>query len=200
MPMLSRSSLGVGYPFRYIKKRPPTRGGLLLCTHTYRFKTRLNRVYLVDVEQYKYDIFIVKFYLKNHKESKQRYNLTTKNTNSQGDAHYDCDGWRVLTTCLRIMLEMQEQYPNMSGGFIGANRLDELKSDTTRYRVWRQAALTFFSPEKYMHYGNPEASAYFIAYKDSPVPNLVDRASEMFEEIYQNTEGLFPNSGSAQSG
>jgi len=200
MPMHSRSTLGEGYPFRQITKRPSVKGGLLICTYTYRFKTRYNRVYLVDVEQYQHRIFIVKFYLKNHQDSKKKFNLTTKQVDKDGKVTYDNDGWRILSTCLQIMLKVREKHPDMSGGFIGANREGESLVSTKRFLVWSQAALTFFNPESYVHYSNPGASTYFIQSKRNTNPDLLVKAQEMFTTLYLNSEGLFSENGASDAG
>jgi hypothetical protein len=200
MPTPSRLPLGPGYQFRYIKKRPSVKGGLLLFTHQYRFKTQHNRVYLVDVEQYKHDIFIVKFYLKNHKGSPNRFSLTTKSFDEHGKAKYDNDGWRILSTCLQIMLSLRAEYPKMSGGFIGASLEGEGKILTKRFRIWSQAALTFFNPEHYNHYSNPNVSTYFIENKQCGVPNMLAEAGRMFQELYIDQGGLFSENGPSRVG
>ena len=198
--MHSRQSLGTGYSFRYIRKRPSTADGLLLCTHLYRFKTRRNKVYLVEIEHYKNDIFVIKFYLKNHQGSDKKFNLTTKTVDNEGNTHFDNDGWRILSTCLRIMLKLRADYPLMSGGFIGANLEGEEKSCTKRFKVWSQAALTFFDPEHYNHYSNPEYSTYFIECKKAKNPNLLEEAGKMFTELYVDQAGLFGENSPSRVG
>lgn len=196
--MPSRASLGEGYPYRYIKKRPSAKGGLLLCRHTYRFKTRLNKVYIVDVEEYQHQIFIIKFYLKNHQDSPKRFNLTTLTKDREGKNHYDNDGWRIISTCLNIMLEIRERHPKMSGGFIGANKIGESKVLTARFRLWRQVALTFFDPDNYTHYPNEAASAYFIQSNLNTHPDLLIKAEQMFNQLYAIPEGLFQDTAQSR--
>jgi hypothetical protein len=202
--MRSKPSIGEGYPFHCIKKRPSVKGGLLICTHTYRFKTRLNRVYLVDVEQYQHKIFIIKFFLKNHQDSDKRFNLTTREVREVDGERivvYDNDGWRIISTCLHIMLDIRAKHPLMSGGFIGANKEGESKDNTTRFRIWQKVALAFFDPDKYTHYPNESASAYFIECKaNSKDQGLLVKAEEMFNRLYAMPAGLFDDTRTAQAG
>lgn len=189
--MPSRSLLGAGYTFRHRKQGPSVKGGPLLYTHRYVFRTRLNRTYFVDVEQYKHDIFIIKFYLKNHRGSDKKFNLTTRESDGKGGIMYDNDGWRIISTCLQIMLELRRKYPLLSGGFIGAHLEGEGKCNTKRFKVWSQVVQTFFDPDHYVHYQNLEYSTYFIQCKDSPEPNLVEVAADMFHKLYVDREGIF---------
>ena len=198
--MLSKSSLGEGYSFHATKQRPSIRGGLLLSTRTYRFKTRLNRIYLAEVEYYRHDIFIIKFYLKNHRGSKRKFNLTTKSVGADGKAQYDGDGWRIITTCLRIMLAVRAKFPLMSCGFIGAELEGESKDCTKRFRVWSKVVLAFFDPEQYTHHSNSPQSAYFIECNANPEPDLLTKAVEMFEKIYLGVDGLLADASTIRVG
>lgn len=58
------------YPFYFIQKDKGDSNGLLHVL-LYRFKSAKSKlVYIVRVEEYKYNIYAVKFYQKNHSLSK----------------------------------------------------------------------------------------------------------------------------------
>lgn len=44
-------------------------------TSIYRFRTDCHRTYLINVERHVNDIYVIKFYDKNHRDSDDKYNL-----------------------------------------------------------------------------------------------------------------------------
>lgn len=82
---------GEVYPFTY-RKGPPQQGGPLICIHYYTFRTRKNRRYVVEAEQYKHQVYMLKFYPLAFKSSSNRFKLLVN----------DGDAFRILSTCLRV--------------------------------------------------------------------------------------------------
>jgi len=68
----------------------------LLKEHIYTFTTSKRAHYIVNVEEYRFDVYVVKFHLKSHSNSKWKYNLLT----SQHDAR------RIIYTCVDIGQEI----------------------------------------------------------------------------------------------
>ena len=189
--MPSKSSLGQGYEVHSMKKKPSAKGGFLISTHCYRFKTRFNRFYIVEVEQYQHHVYIIKFYLKNHRNSPNKFSLMTNYKDQEGQRHFDNDGFRIMSTCVRIMLRIREADPLASGGFIGANRVGEGMCNTKRFQIYRQLAVTFFDPKHFYHYPNVAESAYFIQARNNPDALLLQKAELMFNELYVLPNNLF---------
>ena len=94
-----------------------------------------NLVYIVRVEEYKYDIYAVKFYQKSHSLSKNKYRIMT-NTNEPR---------RIIYTCINIMLAIYKKNNRASFGFIGVNGFNENVICTKRYRVYSRIIATYKS-------------------------------------------------------
>lgn len=122
----------------------------------YRFKTQ-KHTYIVDVEEYKQQIFILKFYLKNHRLSDNRYSFRTNERKAM----------RILGTCMKISLKIYEKYPLASFGFIGGNDIGEHKSNNKRYRLYKKITENIFSPKKFYHYKDDKSSMYIIFNKEN---------------------------------
>lgn len=184
----SKRSLGEGYKFAYrglVKqksKRPSGTDGLFICSHLYRFKTRTGKIYLAEVEEYKYHIFVLKYYLKGQQGKDYRYQYLTN----------DGDGFRILTTCCRIFLDILARDPLASGGFLGEPLPEETYERNKRYRVYRKVVETFFSDEDFAHDYVDGSSLYFLRSLRNPEPDLRLKAQDMFNEIYMMEQVSIP--------
>lgn len=106
--MPSERELGEGYPFHY-RKGPSHKGGPLVCTHYYTFRTRKDRRYIVEAEQYQYHVYVLKYYPLALKASPNRFKLLVN----------DGDAFRILTTCTQIFLDICRRDPLASASFVG---------------------------------------------------------------------------------
>lgn len=168
------------YPFYFIQKDKGDSQGLLHIL-LYRFKSSKSKlVYIVRVEEYKHNIYAVKFYQKNHSLSKNKYRIMT-NTNEPR---------RIINTCINIMLSVYQMNPKASFGFIGSNGFGEDVYCTKRYRVYSKIIATYFSDKHFYHKENIEKSAYMLinnaALKETP--DLVSRIETFFVEQYEYFE------------
>ena len=143
----------------------------------YHFRsTRTKKWYIVRVEQYPNDFFGVKFYLKDDRLNPHKYNRLTGLNEPRP----------IIYTCIAILMELAEQYPNSSFGFIGANLLGESERETKRFRVYRRVLTTYFSEEYYLHYQIVEKSAYALVRKNvlENNPNIINEISTYFSDNY----------------
>ena len=143
----------------------------------YHFRsTRTKKWYIVRVEQYPNDFFGVKFYLKDDRLNPHKYNRLTGLNEPRP----------IIYTCIAILMELAEQYPNSSFGFIGANLLGESERETKRFRVYRRVLTTYFSEEYYLHYQIVEKSAYALVRKTvlENNPNIINEISTYFSDNY----------------
>lgn len=131
--------------------------GTIVSKDIYRFKTRFNRVYFIELERYENSLYIAKFYLRIHKDLKDKYKIVIN----------DGDGLRVLSTCISLALKVNAQDPLASFGFIGERRLEESMNNTQRYRIYSMMSAKYFSPKKYDHVKDDNTSLYFILNKQN---------------------------------
>lgn len=151
----------------------------------YRFKTRLNHTYIVEAHQHDYDLFIIKFYKKNEKLSKHRYNVM----------YNDFDGWRIMGTCLRVAQDILKHKPEASFGFMGEPTMKECENEnsrkvTKRYRVYKQIAVSYFSPDGWDHVWVEEISAYMLFNLEKTTQDLQKRSVAMLKDLYPDLENI----------
>lgn len=166
-----------GYKFRYCNTIKSHKKSHLLAIHIYSFRNDRGIFYVANVEEYLHGMHVVKFFLKNHAESKKKYNYLS----NEGSAR------RVIYTCVEIGLEIFAKNPFASFGFIGSPTIKELTisklNNSKRFRVYQYFAKFFFSPENFVHSFNQENSSYIILnkkYIDERCPNALNEITEMF--------------------
>jgi hypothetical protein len=166
--------------FRYVHLSGKTDGrspGHRL-TRIYSFKGS-NAQYIVEVEEFEFDVFILKFYQKSHRLSSEKFNLLTMNHDVQG----------VIRTVLDIALDiLKNENPHASFGFVGTNKPNEEKHCTQRFRIYRQLMKNFFGSTSWVHYEMEDSSAYLMLnrchaeQKREVIPRIVD----MFRLVYDD--------------
>ncbi|SET81494.1 hypothetical protein [Hymenobacter actinosclerus] len=171
--MLSERELGEGYPFHY-RKGPSHKDGPLVCTHYYTFRTRKNRRYVVEAEQYQHHVYVLKYYPLALKASPNRFKLLVN----------DGDAFRILTTCTQIFLDICRRDPLASAGFVGEALPGESWVATKRFRVYLKMVTAFVGPTRFLHHPLPAISAYFLECRVNPEPNLKGKVEQLFRELY----------------
>ncbi len=69
----------------------------LLETYLYSFKSpKTHMMYITEVEYYKFDLYAIKFYLKAHQNSKDRFNILTNLYEARP----------VIYTCIAILIDV----------------------------------------------------------------------------------------------
>ena len=168
-----KRALGEGYPFTY-RKGPSHKDGPLVCVHHYTFRTRKNRRYVVDAEEYQHHTYVLKYYPLSHKSSPNKYRVLTN----------DGDAFRILTTCTQVFLDICRRNPLASAGFVGEALVGEGVANTKRFRVYLQTVSTFIGPNRFIHHPMPAISAYFLECRANPEPGLKETVEQMFRELY----------------
>ncbi|TGE13865.1 hypothetical protein [Hymenobacter elongatus] len=164
----------------------------MVCTHYYTFRTRKNRRYVVQAEQYEHHVYVLKFYPLALKNSPNRFKLLVN----------DGDAFRILSTCLRVFADICSRDPLASAGFIGEALTGESRTLTKRFRIYFQSVVTFIEPANFIHHPLPAISAYFLENRANPEPGLIASVEQMFQEFYIVPEALAatkpdqPDSGS----
>lgn len=132
----------------------------------YRFKNDYNDFYLVEVIYYDFHVYAIKFYLKKHRLSPNRYSLCYSQEFKQRKGFPTGSGnfLKVLNTITQIAIsEVLQRDTLASFGFLGAPKLSESNPDlnanninpdntvanTKRYKVYLSYCERFFNPEKF---------------------------------------------------
>jgi len=167
-----------GYPARYSSRDDGH--GHLLGTQKYSFRTKTNKFYIVNVEEYPHNLYVVKFHLKDHTDSVWRYHNLT----------HEYDARKIIYTCIEIGLKIYEKNPLASFGFIGCPTQKEAKTTkllhTKRFKVYRNFATFFFSPDNFEHSFVTEKSSYLLLNRESKKknPNIHSDISKMITECW----------------
>lgn len=152
-------------------------------THTLTFyagsKSKTDQ-YIVTVEEYEYDMYVIKFHKKLDSNRKFRYNLLTNEFRAR----------KILNTCINIGIAFYQRNPLASFGFIGAPTIDEIESNkfdhTKRFNLYDKFARLHFNPDHFDHTVNVQRSAYLLMNKKKreQEPDLLHKIGEMFLKHY----------------
>lgn len=179
-----------GYEFRHAgsgrKKDPP-----LIQEHKYTFKASpKNLKYIVNVEEYPHNVYVLKFHLKNHTHSKWKYcELTDVGL---------VPARKILFTCIDIGYQIRSKNELASFGFLGNPTKEEVRTKhfnkTKRFRVYDNYARFFFSPDTYEHIMDEEKSIYLLLNKKAVAkePKLLSEITKLFQKNF-DLEALFSN-------
>jgi hypothetical protein len=162
------------YSYRLATKYSLVHNGIKFEQQKFTFRCRHNQVYIVNLEKYESDFYVIKFYLKKHKLSPSKYSLLSGLQ----------DMPRVMATCLKIMIDTYTKQPYASFGFIGANSLGEAENDTKRFKIYRRIMESFFSPVNFTHYAYTEKSAYLLLNKKKEQVDLLHSIENLFDAYF----------------
>lgn len=167
------------YKFRYCNYQDIKQGQYNVRKHILTFSCKKKIQYIVHVEEYPHYTYGVKFYLKNHRLSRRKYNLLT-------NLH---DPLSVIGTCVEIMLYFYAKNSFASFAFIGANSLKEhTGKNTKRFRIYRRIMENSFSPFTFSHRTYEDKSAYLLLNKDNVEQNLLEKVEKIFAYCYTKKE------------
>lgn len=163
------------YPYQFLMR--DSRDSVPCLIYHFR-SSRTNRWYVVRVEEYPNHFYGIKFYLKSDSNSPHKYNRLTGLNEPRP----------LIRTCIAILMEIAQNDPLSSFGFIGANCVNESIAITKRFRVYRRVLTSYFSENKFLHYQIEAQSAYALVRKESlrVNPNLIQDISIYFSDNYTN--------------
>lgn len=152
----------------------------LVKTHIYFFDTDNAERYIINVEEYKNDVFILKFHPRRYKGNKYRYNLLTNTGNFT----------KIVRTNIEVLREFHQNYPNSHFGFLGAKTycpinkcFTEEDNTTARFRLYKYCVVNLISPDHFDHHHDPTNSTYLlINSKCKDVAGVKKMSKKMFEE------------------
>jgi len=156
------------YNFRCVSKQTNNSGDLVE-TYLYSFKSpKTHMLYIAEVEYYKFDVYAIKFYLKAHRHSKDRFTILT-------NLH---EARPVIYTCIAILTAIFHQNNKASFAFIGSPSPKEIEREkknprqkkencTQRFRIYSTLMSTFFSETYFEHRTSSRHSLYLMRNKSS---------------------------------
>jgi hypothetical protein len=170
---------GCHYSYRFLRKQYFNSPNSCLEKSHYDFRDSSNIRYMVEVEQYAYQVFVVKFYPKYLAlYGDKKFQLLTNNNAAVS---------RIILTCIEIMLEILRKYPNASFGFLGARLVNEHSADNTkRFRLYSIVMASVFSPVNFEHHQYTKESCYLMLSKkmQAILPDLKKQIEDLFLSMY----------------
>lgn len=162
------------YDYYRIQGNQKNKGKLEL----YRFKNDFKQIYIVEIFHYEHNVYAVKFYLKNHSDSKRRYNLCYKKDFKEGLGYAtgNSNFIKVLNTILSIVIDIIKKDKLASFGFMGAPRENEMDeslnaeninedctvANTKRYKVYHLYVRKYFNPEDFEYIDSKTSSILLL--------------------------------------
>lgn len=162
-----------GYPFRYINTQILPADYPHIKVSNYSFTTAKKKRYIVLVDKYEYQVFVVKFYEATHKQRLNKFNVILND--------FDCS--RVLRTVLNIATEELRKEPLASFAFAGVYKEGDEKittANTQRHRI--------LGTQTFLHSYEQRSNCYLLVNKGHPNPVamqslIVDMFAKHFEEL-----------------
>jgi len=170
------------FDFKLLQITPQKDKGDFITEYIFEFRTNKRR-YIAITEEYRYKIFVVKFYPSHRKNDDLRFNLILN----------DYEFAPIIRTCTNIMLWLLEKEPMASFGYLASPTITkdykESKSLTQRYRIYEYALDAFIPVERFKRVENKNNSAVLLINKKNQDINKFSRnAIKMFIENYPELE------------
>lgn len=89
----------------------------------FTFKCEFNHTYIVEIEKYKHNIYIIQFYLKSHSDSDNKHSLIVSK-DSKGKRNGATNFLIVLNTIQDLMFSYLSRNDKASFGFVGAKSIN----------------------------------------------------------------------------
>lgn len=169
----------------------------------FRFQNDFNDKYLVEVFHYDYNVYAIKFFMKKHRLSENRYNITypQKFKERRGCKTGNSNFLKVMNTVLKISLEISKKDNLASFGFMGAPKLkendpkinskninpDNTVANTKRYKVYHLYARRYFNPHDFEYIDSCTSSILLL--RNNRNKNVL---TKQVAEEYINNE-IIPN-------
>jgi hypothetical protein len=170
------------YQFTKVGSKRPHNIQSFVKTHIYSFRAEKTR-YVVEVEEYSFNIFIIKFYRKSDTMDPLKFNVLTN--------EFKCS--KIIATCVHVLLHIHRNNSNASFGFLGANTItgnyEEAKESTQRLNIYKKVMMNLIGDTFFEHHIDIIHSTYLMANKSNvPMDGFVSTVKKLFEEIYPSLE------------
>ena len=171
---------GSPYHFRFVN-RNPLNTTLKKNDYIYSFvSSKTGFKYYVNCIEYNIGVFAVKFYLKIHKSSPDRYRIIT----NKGDAI------PILKTVISIMVDVLRKNEDASFAFIGMPKKNEKKDLTKRYCVYRELCKKYFNPNSFDHFYDERWSFYSLLNKRVNTDKVYKELAKIAKEELKDEQSI----------
>ena len=140
--------------------------------------------YIVEVEVYVHDTFVLKFYPLRFKRLKNKYRYIS------GDNILK----ELLGTCLAIFKGYFDRIPTASFGFMATGSIvgdfQENQENNQRFQIYKQVMQNVFGDETFAHYIDVSYSAYLMANRANQLDSFVVDMQHQFCDMYPDILNL----------
>jgi hypothetical protein len=173
------------HPFQKVSSKIDHSKPHLVSVTLYRFDTDNGNRYLVEVHEHKKKVFVVKFFLKNHKNYNDKFHILT-------------DLWEwggVLRTVVDICIKIHQDVPDASFAFIGVPKKSVVtnkteptnKPNNQRFRVYKKLTETFMGTLTFNHVESEQSNCYLLVNKSNTDHlSLTEEIIQMMANHYQD--------------
>jgi hypothetical protein len=134
--------------------------------------------YLVHLEEYIRDTFVVKFYPVRFKKYPGKFQMLSHDNVMQG----------VVSSSLQIFIQHLVRNPRASLGFIASasiiGSVKEEQSNNQRFRIYKQVMENLFGSITFSHFCDIANSAYLMANKLNNMDEYVNEMQTGFSQLY----------------
>lgn len=166
--------------YHYIFKGSKTKDDLKVDLYT--FKCEFNHTYIIEIEKFHPNIYIIQFYLKSHSDSDSRHSLIIAK-DSKGNRNGATNFLIVLNTIQDLMFSYLSRNDKASFGFVGARSINFNKErilntkalevenedgtmvNSQRFRIYRKYVKRYFSLNLFEHLEMRSISCYLLLNK-----------------------------------
>lgn len=164
-------------PFQFTKLNHGTKAicdTVSIVQHNYCFRGKNNKRYIVHVEEYQYSVFVINFFLADHRNHPDRFNKRT--------GLRECS--RVIATIGHIIIALFKDNPFCSFAFMGANLPGESIQNTKRFRLYSKVVGALISVVEFEHHNSIANSAYLLLNRHHKEPDLLNKVLRVFNTAY----------------
>ena len=144
----------------------------------------VNQTYIAEILHLAHKIYVIQFYLKNHRLSEQRFNSLLNEFNNR-------HSFFVLNTLVNISMGIIKSDPQASFGFMGAPirkeasrknseniNPDNTVKNTKRYRTYALYVKRYYAPDLFAHIDYKDSSCYLL--KNTKNQKLTEEISDFY--------------------
>jgi hypothetical protein len=171
------------FPFSFLMSKYESNPALHIKTYLYKIDTPAGK-YMVHLEEYVRDTYIIKFYPIRFKKYPNKFQLLSRDNVMQG----------VVSTSLLIFIQQLVRRPNASLGFIASASIigstKEDQSNNQRFRIYKQVMENLFGTATFAHFSDMANSAYLMVNKANNIGEYVNAMQNVFSQLYPDMFNL----------